>query len=180
MIGDKEVVIVEEQGIIPFTKQEYLITVNCRLGHRCGYVRVSSNSLFYKKSYTENIIRGDDCSSIEYNVNVHGGVTYSGTLGKEFIGSEYPFYFGFDCSHLGDRKISIEDMKKIIFNLSNISEQKKQELLNNYINLQNIFRVYNDLDINSIVRTVDYVRKECFRLGEQLLSYEIKIKKGLK
>lgn len=58
-------------------------------GHWCGYVRVKTDHLYHEVDY----------SDIE-NLDVHGGLTYSGhRLHDE---QDDGWFFGFDCNHCWD------------------------------------------------------------------------------
>jgi len=60
--------------------------------HRCGYVKVPEKHPFYEKHY--------DWIHENYDVEVHGGLTYS----EKKIGScnDSGWFIGFDCAHYGD------------------------------------------------------------------------------
>lgn len=58
------------------------------MGFRCGYVAVPEGHPWYNL----------DCKYLE-DVDVHGGVTYSG-FGHPIDSGE--FFIGFDCAHSGD------------------------------------------------------------------------------
>ena len=142
-------------------------------GHRCGYVGVDRNHPLYGKSYSENISVKESVINREFNgdkvgvinlfcskfsdiknntielvlaFDVHGGITYSD--GKD----EYPvisnlWWFGFDCAHYNDApdfSIMRDDLKDF--------ERK-------YPN-------------PGIVRTNEYVTKECMSLAEQLSAFK--------
>ena len=55
--------------------------------HPCGYVSVPENHPFY----------GKNCSEIEGDIEVHGGLTFSGKM----KGSD-DYWFGWDYAHAGD------------------------------------------------------------------------------
>lgn len=65
--------------------------------HRCGYVAVPEGHPAYGLDYDAELLR---------EINVHGGLTYSWSGGKD---AKYPgpgenlWWFGFDCAHLGDQ-----------------------------------------------------------------------------
>jgi len=64
--------------------------------HRCGYVAVTPDHPFYGKSY----------SSIDAEIDVHGGLTFSSAACHENYpvdSSEDLWWFGFDCAHAFDR-----------------------------------------------------------------------------
>jgi len=166
--------IVEESGLTPDNLPYYII-VDETLGTRNGYVGVFKNHPYYKKHYTHGLLEIEDYEqSIEYNISVHGGITYSGFLQTEIIGADNPYYFGFDCGHLGDGKISPDDMDLIIAD-TKLDDKTKQRLKNSYRSTHSLFAKYGVLNFNSPnekVRSKEYVREECFKLSSQLIKLE--------
>jgi hypothetical protein len=63
-----------------------------RSGHLCGYVHLTPDNDYFGVDY-DNI-----------SVNCHGGLTYAGDNGTDWI-------IGFDCAHLGDLKPFYNDME---------------------------------------------------------------------
>jgi hypothetical protein len=111
-------------------------------GYRCGYVGVPKEHVCYGKHY-------NDIESIE----IHGGLTFSSKQENE----DYPLYpqaglwwFGFDCAHAWD----LPDPNLV-----------KNDKLKSIIHRDYIYR--ND---DAEIRTLEYVRKECVKLAEQLLK----------
>ncbi len=73
-----------------FTKEGYLgLCIFTSLGNRCGYVGIEKGHAIWGISY-------DD---LPY-MNVHGGLTFSGTHTPKLFPGYY--FLGFDCGHLGD------------------------------------------------------------------------------
>lgn len=68
---------------------EFIIARNVELGHLCGYVEVKDKNL--KRLVKKH---GYDARTI-YELNVHGGVTYAGEVGRKV-------FIGFDCAHFND------------------------------------------------------------------------------
>ena len=66
--------------------------------HRCGYVAIPSGHQLHGKSYDDDVF----C-----DVDVHGGLTFSGTSGDRPIESidSSDWLLGFDCAHSGDGMI---------------------------------------------------------------------------
>lgn len=62
-----------------------------RTGVLCGYVGVPKGHVLYGEDYRT-------AYNADNNFDVHGGLTYSGTMGE---GDDY-YYFGFDTAHGGD------------------------------------------------------------------------------
>ena len=63
----------------------YVLYVN--ESHHCGYVAIPKNHSFNGDNYNEH-----------YNIDVHGGLTFAGTIN----GINETWLFGFDAAHLGD------------------------------------------------------------------------------
>lgn len=96
------------------------------------------------------------CNGLDYdeiNVSVHGGLTYAD---KDYIDNGNDYMIGFDCAHCYDA--------------SDYEALDKYGLGENMpLGLRNM--LHNDGEI----RTLDYVKKECESLIEQLLVYKRKI-----
>lgn len=58
------------------------------LGHLCGYVYIPKSHPLWGKGYYE-------LYEIDIDIDVHGGLTFAGQSGDEWV-------FGFDCAHYGD------------------------------------------------------------------------------
>lgn len=139
-------------------------------GHRCGYVKVPSNHILYKRSYSDPIstigkdrralnnkkigkrgyidifcitFGGSQNLRIGYLFDVHGGITFSD---KSYWGKR-GWWFGFDCSHSGDAK-----------DFSIMTEKYKERYKN--------FPVFED----DVLRTKGYVEQECKNLINQLIK----------
>jgi len=107
------------------------VVVMTQMGHRCGYVGISKSHPLHgvkysdphpalKRSLVEKTPIGDrgiiplvidafrhdddkDCVSPDVYFDVHGGITYSDSLNDYPIANDGSrWWFGFDCSHLGD------------------------------------------------------------------------------
>lgn len=162
--------IIEERGQ---TKEgyEYIICVHPKLGHRLGYVGVYETSPLYeinhvKEDEDEEI---ETIDTLEYNVHVHGGLTYSGSLNQNVIGAQNPYYFGFDCAHLNDGKISPEEMRRIFeTNSKYMSEYSQNKLLASYTQLYTLFPDFG----NSYAKSLEFVKNECNHLSAQLKALE--------
>lgn len=68
-----------------------LILRTATTGSLCGYVGTKEDHAAYQKDY--------DSVHEEYNISVHGGLSYSGTHKDE---SKDIWWIGFDCAHAGD------------------------------------------------------------------------------
>lgn len=66
------------------------------LKHLCGYVSLDAHHPLYNKSHKE--------SDVFDKFDVHGGVTFTGTLDGEHNSNDKLklFLVGFDCAHAGD------------------------------------------------------------------------------
>lgn len=67
------------------------VVLRAEVGHRCGYVGIT----------TEHNLYGVNHSEIESDIDVHGGVTYSGDDASYPVESNL-HWFGFDTAHAGD------------------------------------------------------------------------------
>jgi hypothetical protein len=144
------------------------VVIMTGLGHRCGYVGVTSTHPFYKLSYSdilpeslmskfEDVKNGPVgkrgiidliCCDVENPrivtlFDVHGGITYSNGTGKYPIEKEGIWWFGYDCAHNGDAK-----------DLSIVS--------------QNIREKEERYPTGGIVRSLEYCISECESLSKQL------------
>ncbi|RLC45602.1 MAG: hypothetical protein DRH57_07685 [Candidatus Cloacimonadota bacterium] len=162
--------IIEERGQ---TKEgyEYIIGIHPKFGYRLGYVGVYENSPLYeidhnKEDEEEDI---DAIDTLEFNVHVHGGLTYSGSLNQNVIGAKNPYYFGFDCAHLDDGKISPEEMQRIFALSSSYFDVYSQNKL--LIEYTQIYTLLPDFG-NATVKTLEFVKNECNHLSTQLKTLE--------
>lgn len=160
--------IIEERGK---TKEgfEYIIGVHVSLGHRLGYVGVYPESPLHSKCYSEDKDDEGEYTGIEYDVHVHGGLTFSGILNEYVIGGMNRHYFGFDCAHLDDAKIDPDDMEKIYKKFCTRKSKSELALMNN--NYKMIYAISIGLNTGDI-KTRDFVRNECFHLSAQLKELE--------
>lgn len=76
----------------------YAIVINrhSKMKHLCGYVSLPVNHPLYNKDINE--------SDVFDKFDVHGGVTFTGTLDGEHNSNDKLklFLVGFDCAHAGD------------------------------------------------------------------------------
>lgn len=103
------------------------------LGSLCGYVRVPRGHALHGKGYNQRRVR---------NVDVHGGLTFSGCLGGRKMKRGH--WFGFDCAHAFD---VVPGMPSLQFMF------------------EEAFAAFNS---GNVYRTVAYVRAECTTLAWQL------------
>uniref|UniRef100_A0A6H1ZS46 Uncharacterized protein n=1 Tax=viral metagenome TaxID=1070528 RepID=A0A6H1ZS46_9ZZZZ len=68
---------------------------NGELGHLCGYVGVPKNHPLYERDYGED-------SAAYYDIDIHGGVTFTNYWDELIPAILHRWYIGFDCAHLGD------------------------------------------------------------------------------
>jgi len=116
-----------------------VVILSTTLGHRCGYVGVPKDNPLFEKDYRE----------IDFLIEVHGGLTYSGG-GNE---SKYPvksdlWWFGYDCAHSGDGKDLLNCKPEVL----------KLEI---------------KFPTGGVVRTLDYCITECERMAEQINKIEV-------
>lgn len=139
-------------------------------GHRCGYVEIPKDSLFFNKRYNEQLpisknIIGDEpmgkrsyidlfCNSMSdsdniqagFIFNVHGGITYTESY---LFDKNDSWFYGFDCAHSGDAKdISIMD-------------DKHKEMYSDGF-------IWSD----GIIRTEEYVISELESLVDQIIKID--------
>lgn len=151
------------------------VVIMTEMGHRCGYVGVSTKHSLYGKGYSEKIgkfadiknnstekmspisifimalegdIDDDSAVRIDCYFDVHGGITYAdgGANSKYPIESDL-WWFGYDCAHCDDGK-----------DLSVVNEK-----------IRKIEMMY---PTHGIIRTLDYCIDECKNLAEQLVKFE--------
>jgi hypothetical protein len=82
----------EAEWVDAQTKYKCRILRNDQTGTLCGYVEVPEGHKMYGVSYQE--------LEKQYSIPVHGGLTFSGGLGRENVVDGW--YFGFDTAHAGD------------------------------------------------------------------------------
>lgn len=112
------------------------------MGHRCGYVGVDKSNPLWGKDYT-----------FPEDIEVHGGLTFSGQLGE--FGQGDLWFFGFDCAHLGDGK-DLETLERYM-------EDGKLE--RSYVKfLSNVYFSIGD----GTIKTSKFVIDECKSLSSQL------------
>lgn len=161
--------IIEESGYTP-TGHYYMIVVLENLGFRNGYVGVKSDSKLFMQPYYKSIKIDNFETQLESVVSVHGGLTYSGNLGYDIIGGDNYFFYGFDCGHAADGRISIEEMTVLVnTRMHKSSYYEKQQILNRYkqVYAMPMFEI-------SVCRTNEYVKMECYSLSKQLTDIESK------
>lgn len=123
------------------------LILRTRSGHLCGYVAVLPGHPYHGVEYNA----GDYPKSPEGEINVHGGLTYSGKCSGNICHVPKPgkpddvWWFGFDCAHSGDWHPS--DYAPYLGNLRSMPGG---------------FNQYRD---------VPYVTREVERLAKQLISY---------
>jgi hypothetical protein len=123
-----------------------LVVIFTPLGHRCGYVGVYENSPLRNVEY-------DDL-----DVNVHGGLTFSGNLNAD----ESQWFFGFDCAHIFDAP-DIEKMKEYME--MGVLDQSQHKLLDWYLTYPVLTK--------STVKSLDFVLAELKSLSVQLIDVEL-------
>lgn len=108
------------------------------MGHRCGYVGVPLAHQHYGKHYDDSGL---------YDIEVHGGLTYSSEeIGKYPVESDL-HWFGFDCAHYMDAK-----------DASIMDETHRM-----------LHETYPRLDVEeAVVRDLPFCERECEKLAEQL------------
>jgi hypothetical protein len=160
--------IIETYGKTP-EGYTYMVVVKYDTGHRNGYVGVSQESPLYKRPYGSEL---DGLGySIEMKINVHGGVTYSGMLGRYVVGGENPWYFGFDCNHLDDKIIEPNDMYEILIKSGQFSSGEIDRTMQRYTQVYSMMVGISE----GTTKSKDYVVAECFEMSKQLKIIEDKL-----
>jgi len=118
-----------------FLKWEYkgiaCLIMRTRFGNLCGYAQVPNNHPWHGKQY------------MELDVEVHGGLTFSGTREEGAQGD----FIGFDCANSGD--------------------------LSPYIHSRNYTKIFSTtFPRDEIYRDFAYTKKECEKLADQILAAE--------
>lgn len=155
-------------------------------GYRCGYVGVPKGHCLYGVDYHDHLeIKKDDLRNREVDsvfslfsacldddpriradayFRCHGGLTYSdGGEGSEYpVKSDY-WWFGFDCSHAGDRN-DYQTAKRLFAD----NEKHLQRIaFNERIDEDYLQPGSSDYE----VRSLEYAEDECRKLAEQLASF---------
>ena len=150
------------------------VVIMTELGHRCGYVGVSTKHPLYGKDYHKSCrcltplwkdakekpfgkrgvmtmfaYKGDKKVSPELFFDVHGSLTFSSRKKNEDypVTQPHTWWFGYDCGHAGDGK----DLSVLSPTLREIEEKFPR---------------------NDPVRSLEYCIGECESLAEQLISVE--------
>lgn len=74
--------------------------------HHCGYVEVPRTHPLYGLDYDSKLPNYTDSDHIPPRlddiIDVHGGLTFSGSGTEGYPANTDGWWFGFDCAHLGD------------------------------------------------------------------------------
>ena len=109
-------------------------------GHRCGYVGVPSEHPLFGLNYDEIYSK--------FNIDVHGGLTFSGPGNDPdgFPSKREQWFFGFDCAHVGDAK-----------DLTIMNDEYRRA----FVTCPMIDR--------GTIKTTEFVIRECISLANQLI-----------
>ncbi len=135
-----------------------VVTMN-RRAYRCGYVGVPKGHPLFGKDYDDYLdMDEDERVSIYEHFQVHGGITYA----NGGVNSEYPvksdlWWFGFDCAHAWDAR-DFDSAKKLF--KDDVDAVQRIEYIEA---LDGGYQIPGQM-----VRSLEYVQKECMRLAEQL------------
>lgn len=139
-----------------------LVIFGNSLGFRFGYVGVPETNFFYGKS-DEDISYFDleDHFKLPFkmeniSLDVHGGITYTGTLDALEDIPPFLWWIGYDCGHVGD----LRDIDKI-----------KDPQLRNILKSSNIFKE----EEGGSIKSIDFCIAECESLADQLLDASLLI-----
>jgi len=135
---------------------EYVV-LSMDMGFRCGYVKVPESHPFYKKDCSEKII---------YNLDVHGGITFSShTIGDECLSDGY--WLGFDCIHISTDIPDRDEMSPEVLKSSGRFSESIREL--DKI-LDSILPSYDKPERK--IRNDRFVESHCRNLCDQLASVQ--------
>lgn len=141
--------VIEEKGT--FRGFDYMIKLLCR-GHRCGYVKLD-------KWLTESGRKSLAAFMDDHTwLDCHGGVSFIEKI-RDREDFDDGCWVGFDCAHVYD-KPDVEAVKKAFGDTSTVWAAGG----------------YTE---DATVKTLDFVRSECFKIIEQLQEFEYKVKKPL-
>lgn len=139
-----------------------LILRNLRFGGTlCGYVELPRGHPYYDKNFS---CPEKDTPEIE----VHGGVTYHGTLSN--IEKNDKMYVGFDCCHYLD--YSPYEHTKLFFECLKKRNPKGQYFLDEFKKDNPFFFEKDRRELGWIYKNINYVKEECARLAKQLKDLE--------
>ena len=142
----------------------YIVLLNLYTGCRNGYVGVDSSHPCYKKAYS--VIDDGNLSN-----SVHGGLTYSGFLNGEILGADNIWYFGFDCNHLDDAPISVNEFIDIV--RKHMGKKDAEYLITRYKMMFATNQHFFTMIISeSNTKTLDFVRGNCFDLIKELAKMQ--------
>lgn len=156
------------------------VTLLLSMGHRCGYVSISTEHPLHKVEYSQaipGVSRADledvpigkrgiipvfccdgETISAELYFDVHGSVTYSGGNKEYPVANTGLWWFGFDCGHSGD----VKDIDAVREHFGVKAAQTARRF---------------SMDCGS-VRSLKYVQDECRSLAEQLVKFASAAAKG--
>lgn len=139
----------------------YMVVVMESSGHRNGYVGVLPNSKLYSIRYDKL-----------YDINVYGGLTYSGLM-NYIVGAENPYYFGFDCNHITDDIIPIDEMRDILVKCGQFTVGDMNRIMTRYQQVHQIIQgsVSSSYGETS-TKSLDFVLGEIEKLSEQIKEKE--------
>lgn len=154
------------------------VTFNA-IGHRCGYVGVKEDSPLFSIRYSDDLKKPEllkelkqsqigkrgvmpvvcwdgETTSLDILFNVHGGITFSNGNSCFPITRPYPlWWFGFDCAHCDDAK-----------DWEFVKETFDESLW------KSSYEIDTQYSVGGIIRTLDYVKRECQNLAEQIRCVE--------
>jgi len=119
------------------------VVLGLKMGHRCGYVAIPTDSEKYSEDY----------NSID--IECHGGLTYGCVDNKYPVETKTPTaWIGFDCAHCWDKR-DIDLMRELG------ADDKYIDMMTQMFE-----------DPYAEVRTAEYCEEECKRIVDQILEAE--------
>jgi hypothetical protein len=126
-----------------------------------GYVFIPDGHKLYGKLYNDQM---------NENFDVHGGLTYSGNLkGQD------KWAIGFDCAHLGDiAPLSLDREWFYKDKLDKATDEEKDKASQIFDALEILYKIYPTSCNTNIdtYKNIDFVKKECEKLVDQLVEYK--------
>ena len=139
--------ITEERGIYKGFPYEVKLFSD---GHRTGYIKLddwlSGDGIRSWENFNENIKDALDC---------HGGVTYCEKESCGYLPDGY--WVGFDCAHMGD--IPDREAAEKAFGGLDVNPE-----------LTMLTHIIYDILGDSSIKSLEFCRKECFKMIDQLLE----------
>ena len=157
--------IIEESGTTP-EGYVYTIILKYDTGYRNGYIGVFDDSILYKQGYKDEV----NNKSISSVVDVHGGITYSGFLGRFIVGAENPWYFGFDCNNFDNLMVEPKDIERILIGTNHFTGGEIVKIMDRYYHVYAIMN--STINLEATVKSKEFVYEQCVIMSKQIKEFE--------